>query len=250
MRGGHAVVTIRHSEAGAVRAPRRGAARELTTDRSDAGRRLDLVLQAPPGQRAGATRTRIQAWIEDGQVTVNGVTVRRVATPDCRGRRAAIGLPTQVPRPVMAGEDVPVTVLYEDPHLLALDKPAGIVVHPTHAHLEGTLMNALLWHARGWPDGQRPSLVGRLDKLTLGARAGREDGDDARGFTTGDDVARVSQGLRRAGLRPGRPRWRHRPPARSGRRGSTKGGGVRIERRTEPDAVRAAGPCSRRLTPA
>jgi 23S rRNA pseudouridine1911/1915/1917 synthase len=59
-------------------------------------------------------------------------------------------------------------VLYEDEHLLALDKPAGVVVHPTYRHAGGTLMNALLWHAREWADGRRPSLVGRLDKLTSG----------------------------------------------------------------------------------
>ena len=68
----------------------------------------------------------------------------------------------------MLAEDVAIDVLYEDDHLLALNKPAGVVVHPTHAYLAGTLMNALLWHARAWPAGHRPSLVGRLDKLTSG----------------------------------------------------------------------------------
>ncbi|MEP6914181.1 MAG: RluA family pseudouridine synthase, partial [Acidobacteriota bacterium] len=68
----------------------------------------------------------------------------------------------------MAAEDVRLVVLYEDDHLLAVDKPAGIVVHPTHKHAAGTMMNALLWHARGWPASDRPSLVGRLDKLTSG----------------------------------------------------------------------------------
>ncbi|HUR55939.1 MAG TPA: RluA family pseudouridine synthase, partial [Gemmataceae bacterium] len=51
---------------------------------------------------------------------------------------------------------------------LVVDKPAGVVVHPTHKHAAGTLMNALLWHARAWPTGSRPSIVGRLDKLTSG----------------------------------------------------------------------------------
>jgi 23S rRNA pseudouridine1911/1915/1917 synthase len=59
-------------------------------------------------------------------------------------------------------------VLYEDDHLLAINKPSGIVVHPTYRNTNGTLMNGLLWRARGWPGGQRPSLVGRLDKLTSG----------------------------------------------------------------------------------
>jgi 23S rRNA pseudouridine1911/1915/1917 synthase len=59
-------------------------------------------------------------------------------------------------------------VLFEDEYLLAIDKPAGLVVHPTHAHASGTLLNFLLWHARTWPAGQRPSIVGRLDRLTSG----------------------------------------------------------------------------------
>ena len=59
-------------------------------------------------------------------------------------------------------------MLYEDDHVLAIDKPAGLVVHPAHKNPSGTLMNALLWHARAWPAPQRPSLVGRLDKLTSG----------------------------------------------------------------------------------
>ena len=68
------------------------------------------------------------------------------------------------------GRDAPAVldVVHEDDHLLAVNKPAGVVVHPTYKHAGGTLMNALRWHARGWPAGQRPSLVGRLDKLTSG----------------------------------------------------------------------------------
>ena len=57
-------------------------------------------------------------------------------------------------------------VLYEDGHLLALAKPAGVVVHPTYKNKTGTLLDTLL--ARDWPVGARPSIVGRLDKLTSG----------------------------------------------------------------------------------
>jgi len=77
-------------------------------------------------------------------------------------------LPDEAPRAVMAAEDVRLDVLYEDDHLLAIDKPAGLVVHPTYKHTAGTLMNALLFHAKAWPSPQRPSLVSRLDKLTSG----------------------------------------------------------------------------------
>jgi 23S rRNA pseudouridine1911/1915/1917 synthase len=68
----------------------------------------------------------------------------------------------------MAPEKLTLEVLYEDEYLLAVNKPAGIVVHPTYRNVTGTLMNALLWHAREWGPDRRPSLVGRLDKLTSG----------------------------------------------------------------------------------
>ena len=142
--------------------------RIVIADRGDAGRRLDLVLRRHLTSVDTATRTRVQTWIENGQVTVNGTAVRRVAARAALGDVMTVALPDAAPRVAMAAEDVRVDVLYEDDHLLALDKPAGVVVHPTYKHMEGTVMNALLWHARGWPATQRPSLVGRLDKLTSG----------------------------------------------------------------------------------
>ncbi len=59
-------------------------------------------------------------------------------------------------------------ILYEDDCLLALNKPAGVVVHPTYKNASGTILNALQWYARDWPSPQRPSLVSRLDKDTSG----------------------------------------------------------------------------------
>jgi 23S rRNA pseudouridine1911/1915/1917 synthase len=141
--------------------------RTLTADRGDAGLRLDLVLRRHLGDVRGATRTRVQAWIEGGQVTVNGRPVRRVAARAALGDIVAVALP-DLPRPAMAAEAVAVDVLHEDDHLLVVNKPAGMVVHPAHRQTAGTLMNALLWHARAWPSPQRPSLVSRIDKLTSG----------------------------------------------------------------------------------
>ena len=60
------------------------------------------------------------------------------------------------------------TVLYEDDYLLVVDKPAGTVVHPAYKNKDNTLLDALQWRARDWPRGARPSIVGRLDKLTSG----------------------------------------------------------------------------------
>jgi 23S rRNA pseudouridine1911/1915/1917 synthase len=94
--------------------------------------------------------------------------VRRVSSRAAFGDLVAVAVPDQAPQAAMAAEDVRLDVLYEDDHLLAIDKPAGVVVHPTYKHNQGTLMNALLWHARAWPEPRRPSLVSRLDKLTSG----------------------------------------------------------------------------------
>ena len=142
--------------------------RTVTADRGDAGRRLDHVLRRHLGDVDAATRTRVQAWIEGGRVTINGRPITRVASRVALGDAVKIDLPDGPPRPEMAAEDVGITVLFEDDHLLVLDKPPGVVVHPTYRNTEGTVMNALLWHARTWPPGQRPSLVIRLDKLTSG----------------------------------------------------------------------------------
>jgi 23S rRNA pseudouridine1911/1915/1917 synthase len=68
----------------------------------------------------------------------------------------------------MFAEDVALEVLYEDDDLLAVNKAAGVVVHPTYKNATGTLMDELFWHAREWPVSQRPSFVSRLDKFTSG----------------------------------------------------------------------------------
>ena len=144
--------------------------RLLTADRGDAGRRLDLVLRRHLTDVHRATRTRVQAWITHGLVTVNGTPVRRVARRAVLGDLVSVVLPAEgdVPRREVAPEDVSLDILFEDAHMLALNKPAGVVMHPSYKNAAGTLLNALLWHARGWPAAQRPSLVGRLDKLTSG----------------------------------------------------------------------------------
>ena len=145
-----------------------GGAREVVADRGDAGRRLDLVLRRHLRDVAGATRTRLQAWIENGQVTVNGRQIRRVAARAALGDRIAIALPQAAVRRRMTAERIALEVLHEDEFLLAIDKPAGMVVHPAYKNASGTAMNGLLWRARDWAPEMRPSIVGRLDKLTSG----------------------------------------------------------------------------------
>jgi 23S rRNA pseudouridine1911/1915/1917 synthase len=148
--------------------------RTLTADRGDAGLRVDLVLRRHLTDVRAATRTRVQSWIEAGLVSVNGVIVSRASARAAYGDAISVTLPA--PRadvsssadPDNGTEGAALDVIHEDDQLLAVNKPPGIVVHPTYKNAAGTLMSALRWYGRRWPSGQRPSLVGRLDKLTSG----------------------------------------------------------------------------------
>jgi 23S rRNA pseudouridine1911/1915/1917 synthase len=142
--------------------------RSVTADRGDSALRLDLMLCRHLHDVGAATRTRVQSWIRDGCVSVNGTIVRRVAARTATGDVVTISLPETTPRAEMGAENVGLRILFEDDYLLVVDKPAGVVVHPTYKNMTGTVMNALLWRARSWPAGERPSIVGRLDKLTSG----------------------------------------------------------------------------------
>jgi 23S rRNA pseudouridine1911/1915/1917 synthase len=144
------------------------AERVLTADRGDDGVRLDLVVRRHLADVSTASRTRVQAWIENGCVTVNCAAVRRPSARMVLGDVVSVALPDAPPRRQAGAEDVALDVLFEDEHLLAIDKPAGMVAHPSYRNTTGTLLNALLARARTWTRGQRPSLVSRLDKLTSG----------------------------------------------------------------------------------
>jgi 23S rRNA pseudouridine1911/1915/1917 synthase len=141
--------------------------RALVVDRGDARQRLDRILLDRLPQ-AAASRTRIQRWIEAGRVRVDGLVVTRTATRVLEGQRVELrlpGAPRLPPRP----EPIPLSVLREDAHLLVVDKPAGMVVHPTKRYPGGTLVNALLWRCRDDIEaGRRPRLVHRLDRETSG----------------------------------------------------------------------------------
>ena len=114
------------------------------------------------------SRAAAQRLIERGQVTVDGRTrqKRHVVRP---GETIAIELP-EAPDPAdpSAGEGVPFEVVFEDDHLLVVDKPAGVVVHPAPGHPTGTLAQALATRAAGGPDPWRPGIVHRLDRDTSG----------------------------------------------------------------------------------
>jgi len=137
--------------------------------------RLDKLLVGLARQQAQSiSRARLQRLIVDGFVLVDGVVVRDVAHIARLGSRIEANL--VAPRPLSAAADsrVSLTVVYEDEHLLVVDKPAGLVVHPSKGHPDGTLVNGLV--ARGAVSADapeedaalRPGIVHRLDKGTSG----------------------------------------------------------------------------------
>lgn len=146
----------------------RAVGRVFRADRGDAGQRLDVVLQRHLADRPDASRTRIQEWIRAGAVSLSGEIASRAAARVASDAEIIARLPELPSRRAPGAEDRALDVLYEDDVVMAVNKPPGLVVHPSHGHASGTLLNALLWHARAWPAGTRPSLVHRLDKLTSG----------------------------------------------------------------------------------
>jgi 23S rRNA pseudouridine1911/1915/1917 synthase len=152
--------------------------RTFRADRGDAGCRLDLALVR---RFPEISRTRVQEWIAAGLVRVNGALTHRAAERLALGDEIEVALPPEPPKPEMLPQAIPLSVLYEDEHLIALDKPPGMVVHPTYGHHDGTLLNALLWHLRerGGDAGTlgTPGLVSRLDKGTSGVLLVARRGD-------------------------------------------------------------------------
>ena len=139
---------------------------EFQIELSDAGARLDQFLAA---HVPALSRSRLQSLIKDGHATLNGVTVK----PGARLRSGdAILVREPPPTPSLTeGEDIALSVIFEDEDLIVIDKPAGLVVHPAAGHHTGTLVNALLHHCKalsGIGGEQRPGIVHRLDKETSG----------------------------------------------------------------------------------
>jgi len=137
-------------------------------DRGDARLRLDQVLVRRVVAVSRMSRSQAQEWIEAGLVLVNGSPAARPAIHVREGAAIEIALPDSAqPRSRPAAEDRPLDVLYEDEHLVAIDKPAGVVVHPSYKNASGTVLNAVLGRVAMRP-GLRPGIVTRLDKDTSG----------------------------------------------------------------------------------
>lgn len=117
------------------------------------------------------SRERLKVLIASGAVTRDGQMVRDAAKKAAAGDRFAVTVPIPT-LPHNEAQDIPLVIAYEDEHLIVIDKPAGLVVHPAAGNLDGTLVNALLHHCQGSLSGiggvARPGIVHRIDKDTSG----------------------------------------------------------------------------------
>jgi 23S rRNA pseudouridine1911/1915/1917 synthase len=132
-----------------------------------AGGRLDKIL----AEASGLSRERMKSLIGEGRVTVDG---RATASPSAKvaaGAQYRIAVPPPAPLDAVA-QNIAIDVVFEDDHLIVVNKPAGLVVHPATGNLDGTLVNALLHHCAGRLSGingtLRPGIVHRIDKDTSG----------------------------------------------------------------------------------
>ncbi len=177
-----------------------------------AGERLDRFVAAVEAVGSRATAERLLAA---GRILVDGERKAKSYRLE-GGEEVAVDLPERRETGLVPGE-VPLAVVYEDEHLLVVDKPAGVVVHPSAGHAEGTLVHGLLAHAiAGGEDAERPGIVHRLDRDTSGLLV----------VARSDEVHRKLQGAIRArevtreylALVRGRPKsWRGRIEAPIGR---------------------------------
>lgn len=112
------------------------------------------------------SRERLKDWIKDGRLTLNG----KAGKPKDKvagGETLVLAAELDVETPALP-QDIPLAILYEDEHLLVLDKPAGLVVHPGAGNPDGTLLNALLHHCPDLNLLPRGGIVHRIDKDTSG----------------------------------------------------------------------------------
>lgn len=139
----------------------------MRVEAPEAGERLDRVLAS----RLQLSRSRLKALIEAGHVAADGATIRDPSAKVKPGQAFVVEVPPPEPdRP--EPQAIPLDIRYEDEHLLVLEKPAGLVVHPAPGNPDLTLVNALLAHCGEALSGiggvKRPGIVHRLDKDTSG----------------------------------------------------------------------------------
>jgi len=150
---------------------------QFVADRGDARLRLDQVLVRRVTGVTRMSRSLAQQWIDAGVVVVDGRTARRPSARVREGVSIEVTLPpVTVLRSRPEPEAGPLDVLFEDKWILAINKPPGVVVHPSYKQRSGTLLNAVLWRMRSSSEAAngegreevRPGILTRLDKDTSG----------------------------------------------------------------------------------
>jgi 23S rRNA pseudouridine1911/1915/1917 synthase len=136
----------------------------LTIPHDLGGVRLDVALQRLLPEHS---RSRLQAWIKEGLVTVDKSTSTS-KTKVWGGEQVIVQVQAKPENKAFIPEDIPLDIVFEDDHILVINKPAGMVVHPAAGNWSGTLLNALLFHAPQLKDVPRAGIVHRLDKETSG----------------------------------------------------------------------------------
>lgn len=149
-----------------------GSTHDFLVGEDNAGARLDRFLaERPELVAAHLSRSRIKALIEEGRVGLRGAPARDPAKKLAAGDAVTLEIPPPEPAEPQA-EDIALDVVYEDDHLIVIDKPAGLVVHPASGHETGTLVNALIAHCGESLSGvggvKKPGIVHRIDKDTTG----------------------------------------------------------------------------------
>ena len=141
---------------------------DVRLEAAHAGWRLDRALAAT---LPSLSRERLKTLIRSGALERSGTAVRDPATKVRGDERFLLAVPEPEPAHNVP-QDIPLRIIFEDEHLLVVDKPAGLVVHPAAGNRDGTLVNALLHHCRGSLSGiggvARPGIVHRIDKDTSG----------------------------------------------------------------------------------
>ena len=139
--------------------------RTTRIDTSSHGLRLDKLLVTMAGE---FSRNHLQHLIEDGHVQVDARVVRQASRKVTAGQQVEVALMPTAQSTAFRPESMALTIVHEDEHLLVIDKPAGLVVHPAAGHWSGTLLNGLLAHHVGAAALPRAGIVHRLDKDTSG----------------------------------------------------------------------------------
>ncbi|QKI89356.1 23S rRNA pseudouridine(1911/1915/1917) synthase RluD [Thiomicrorhabdus xiamenensis] len=128
------------------------------------GQRLDAILSQ---QLPDYSRNRIQQWIKDGRVTIDGTVCKKPRQALLGGEKAEIDAVLEDSTQVEA-QQISLNIVYEDDAIMIINKPVGLVVHPGAGNPDGTLMNALLFHNPALREVPRAGIVHRLDKDTSG----------------------------------------------------------------------------------